>query len=154
MALTAEKFWSRASHPEPVMQRLPLKDGAKVFRGDLLGDNGDAGFHKAVVVADVTTTGIAEETVDNTGGADAAAYVLAMISGRLFIRKSDFDQANAYDGHNDHGKTVYWDPANNRFTSVSASMVEFGKVDAYEPSGPSNPEGFWVIYKARQVKDV
>lgn len=154
MGLTAERLWSRASHPTPVMQRLPLKDAVKVWRGDFLGDDGDLGQHKAVVVADVTTTGLAEETVDNTSGADSERYVLAILSCRLWVPVSAFDPSNAYDGNNDINKIVYWDPANNRFTSVSASMVNIGKVDAFEPASGTNAAGFWVNYKARQVRDV
>lgn len=154
MALTAERLWSRASHPVPVLQRLPVNGTSKVYRGDFLGDDGDLGHHKAVVVADGTTTGLAEETVDNTTGADGAKYVLAILSCRLWIPVTAFDPSNAYDGDNDINKIVYWDPANNRFTSVSASMVNIGKVDSYEPAGASNPAGFWVNYKARQVRDV
>jgi hypothetical protein len=154
MALTAEKLWSRASHIEPVMNRLPVKDATKIWRGEILGDNGDLGMAKSVIAADATSIGIAEETVDNTAGADSALYVLVILAARIWVPKASLVGATPYDGANDIGQIMYWDPTLNGPTAVSVSMIDLGKIDSYEPGGPSNPAGFWINYKARQVRDV
>lgn len=86
-ALTAERD---TKHKEGILRSLPVAANAKIYQGSLVAVNASS----VAVPGSVSTTqkvvGRAEETVDNTGGADGDK--------RITVRRGIFQFANSASG--------------------------------------------------------
>ena len=112
MALTENREVSRFVDQE--LRALPVKAGAKVYKGALVGLSG--GYARGLVAGD-GFAGIAYEAADNTGGTDGA------ISVRVFTM-GDFEHALASAARSNNGAAVYAsDDATLTLTSTGNSLV-------------------------------
>lgn len=112
MALTENREVDRFVDQE--LRSLPVKAGAKVYKGALVGLS--SGYARGLVAGDAFA-GIAYEAADNTGGADGA------ISVRVFTM-GDFEHALASASRANNGAAVYAsDDATLTLTSTGNSLV-------------------------------
>lgn len=99
-ALTAARNTPERSGDE---RSIPLAADAKVFAGGMVQVNAsDLGVAASATAANVTV-GRAEETVDNTGGANGAVSVRVRVGIFRFANSAAGDAIS----RNDIGKTVY-----------------------------------------------
>lgn len=95
MALTANREVDRYVDQE--LRALPVKSGAHVYKGALVGLTG--GYARGLVAGDAFA-GIAYEEADNSGGGDGAASVRVYTGG-------DFEHALASAARANNGAVVY-----------------------------------------------
>lgn len=114
---------------------LPLAAGAKAYRHTYIGQVSGSNTFRALVAAD-KFAGVAQDGVDNTGGAAGAKDVQVKREGRLLETVTGATATTAI------GTSVYAS-ADDTLTTTSAGNSLMGKIGGYDIATGKSIVEFW-----------